>query len=178
MKKFLKKDGWKRMVVEGVETKYYINEDGRIQHIDSKKPLKPHKDYNKANNLRLRVKLDGKMYEVAPLIYSTFNNMNYKECRRKILFKDGNRENIELNNLWYSEIDVQHINTVEEAKTKIEAIIEIYEYIKEGKADKDIADILYKGPYKTKSTLRSMISSIRNERVYKTLLDKLKKGVL
>lgn len=175
MKKFLKKDGWKRMVVEGVEYKYYINKDGRIQHMGGEKPLTPWREYNKSSRLRIRVKIQGKMFEVAPLIYSTFNAIEYKECRRKILFKDRNRENVKLTNLWYSEIDAQHIETVEEAKAKIKAITEIYKYIVEGKSDQEISDRLYKGPYKSNHVLRGMITSIREERVYKTLIKRLKK---
>lgn len=175
MRKFLKKDGWERIIIEGVETNYYINKDGSIQYINSKKPLTPWKDYNKDKQLRLRVKLNGKNYEVAPLLYSVFNNMEYKECRRKILFKDGNRENIKLNNLWYSEIDVQNIRTVEETKNKIKAIEEIYEHIVNGKSDQEITDLLYKGPYKSNRILRSMVTSIREERVYKVLIKRLKK---
>lgn len=175
MKKFLKKDGWKRIVVEGVEYKYYINKDGTIQHIDSDKPLTPWREYNKSGRIRMRVNLEGKTYEVAPLIYSTFNDIEYKDCRRKILFKDRNRENVKLTNLWYSEIDVQHIETVEEAKAKIKAITEIYKYIVEGKSDQEISDRLYKGPYKSNQILRVMVTSIREERVYKTLIKRLKK---
>lgn len=94
------------------EREYYISDKGRLLRKDIKKDgtvkryvqFDPSKTKPSNNEIGYKTHINGKAIHVKKVVYCTFNNLplDYK-C--KIKYKDGNRENINLENLYLQEKD-------------------------------------------------------------------------
>lgn len=93
---------------------YYISDKGRLLRKDIKEdgtvkryiqfdPSKS-KPSNKNNTIGYKTRINGKVIHVKKVVYCTFNNLPL-DYHCKIKYKDGNRENINLENLYIQEKD-------------------------------------------------------------------------
>ena len=93
---------------------YYISDKGRLLRKDIKEdgtvkryiqfdPSKS-KPSNKNNTIGYKTHINGKVIHVKKVVYCTFNNLPL-DYHCKIKYKDGNRENINLENLYIQEKD-------------------------------------------------------------------------
>lgn len=94
------------------EREYYISDKGRLLWKDIKKDgtvkryiqFDSSKSKPSSNKIGYKTHINGKAIHVKKVVYCTFNNLPL-DYHCKIKYKDGNRENINLENLYVQEKD-------------------------------------------------------------------------
>ncbi|BCG66279.1 hypothetical protein [Staphylococcus phage vB_SsapH-Golestan101-M] len=94
------------------EREYYISDKGRLLRKDIKEDgtvkryiqFDPSKSKPSNSTIGYKTHINGKVIHVKKVVYCTFNNLPL-DYHCKIKYKDGNRENINLENLYIQEKD-------------------------------------------------------------------------
>lgn len=94
------------------EREYYISDKGRLLRKDIKEDgtvkryiqFDPSKSKPSGSTIGYKTHINGKAIHVKKVVYCTFNNLPL-DYHCKIKYKDGNRENINLENLYVQEKD-------------------------------------------------------------------------
>lgn len=102
---------WKELIIYGVKTDYIISSKGRIKNIITNNILKPRLNHG---YLRISLKTDNgsRNFNVAILMMHAFKNKE-KEDEMYLYFYDGNRLNLDIDN-----IDILDIETITDLENK------------------------------------------------------------